>query len=137
MTHLKVFFIALVCLAVIDFLWIGIIANSMYMTGLADLARIEDGKIKPVMWAAVLVYLVLALGLALFVLPQISADDSWLKALGYGAMLGFVVYGVYDMTNLSTLAKWPVYLSLIDWIWGCVLCGSVSLITRLLRDLVS
>jgi uncharacterized membrane protein len=39
-------------------------------------------------------------------------------AAAYGALLGFVVYGVYDFTNLATLRHYPVKLAIVDVAWG-------------------
>ena len=40
--------------------------------------------------------------------------------LADGAMLGLVVYGVYDFTNYSTLRQWPLVLAFADVAWGVV-----------------
>jgi hypothetical protein len=37
---------------------------------------------------------------------------------GYGALFGFCVYSVYDLTNFSTLAQYPLALALVDTAWG-------------------
>jgi uncharacterized membrane protein len=34
-----------------------------------------------------------------------------------------LVYGVYDMTNMSTLENWSVRMVWVDICWGCFLCG--------------
>ena len=60
------------------------------------------------------------LGLAL---PR--ATDLGSAALA-GAGLGLVVYGVYDLTNLSTLAAWPVAVTVADIVWGIVATAAVS-----------
>nr|WP_290768651.1 DUF2177 family protein [Halanaerobium sp.] len=58
--------------------------------------------------------------------------SSWQYALGVGAFFGFITYATYDMTNLATIKDWPVMITVIDIIWGSVLCGLTSLITYLL-----
>jgi uncharacterized membrane protein len=59
--------------------------------------------------------------------PALLAQD-WKLALGLGALLGFVAYSTYDLTNLSTLKGFPVKLVIVDLIWGTVLTASVSVI---------
>ncbi len=49
-------------------------------------------------------------------------------ALWRGALFGFVAYATYDLTNLSTLANWPVNITIIDMIWGTVLNSVVSVV---------
>jgi uncharacterized membrane protein len=40
-----------------------------------------------------------------------------------GALFGFVAYATYDLTNLATLRDWPVWLAVMDMVWGAVLSG--------------
>ena len=49
-------------------------------------------------------------------------------ALWRGALFGFVAYATYDLTNLSTLANWPVNITIIDMIWGTVLNSVVAVV---------
>ena len=44
----------------------------------------------------------------------------------FGAVLGLVVYGVYDLTNYSTLAQWPAMVTLADLVWGTFACGVIA-----------
>ena len=72
---------------------------------------------------AVLVYLLLAVGIITFVLPRAPTVSTAAK---YGALFGIVTYGVYDLTNLATLAAWTVPFVVVDMAWGTVLCAIVS-----------
>jgi uncharacterized membrane protein len=65
------------------------------------------------------------------VLPAVSAGD-WKVALGLGALLGFVAYATYDLTNLATLKQWPVKIVIIDLIWGTLLTAAVATLTYLI-----
>ena len=41
-----------------------------------------------------------------------------------GALFGFIVYGVYGLTNWLILTDWSISMLLADWIWGaCFLFG--------------
>lgn len=131
---LKLFFIAIVTVVVIDYIWLGFIMKGFYMDQFAELARKVDGEFKPVMWAAGIVYLLLGIGLVGFVLPRIDPQDSWLIVFGWGALFGLIVYGVYDMTNHATLYRWPMALMAVDMTWGAVVCGLTTVITKAARD---
>jgi len=61
------------------------------------------------------------------VIPRASTISS---AAGYGAMLGLVVYGVYDFTNYSTLRQWPFVLVLVDVAWGMVASAACAAVVR-------
>jgi len=40
------------------------------------------------------------------------------KSAFYGAMAGFVIYGVYNSTMLATLSEYPMSLAVVDTLWG-------------------
>jgi uncharacterized membrane protein len=74
--------------------------------------------------AAMIVYCAIAIGIMCFVLPK--ANGNYMLALVWGALFGAVTYGIYDFTNFSVLANWPLKITLIDFIWGMVLCSLTS-----------
>ena len=67
-------------------------------------------------------------GLVLFVRPLVAGSLAPWQVLGWGATFGLVLYGVYDLTNLSILDKWSLKMTLADIAWGMVLCGTMSVI---------
>lgn len=113
------------CLAV-DLLWLGVVMNGFYSRELGDLIRRNGTSMAPRWPAAFLVYLLIPVGIVLFVRPLLNADSSLWNACAWGALFGLVVYGVYDLTNLAVLEKWTLRMTLADIAWGCVLCGSMS-----------
>jgi uncharacterized membrane protein len=67
-------------------------------------------------------YLCLILGLNYFViLKQGSLQDAF--------VLGFVMYGVYDATNMALLKKWLPDLALMDTLWGAILMTATTYFT--------
>ena len=63
----------------------------------------------------------------IFVILPAVEQQSYMKALIYGALFGFFTYATYDLTNLATLKDWPLPIVFIDIIWGAFLTASVSL----------
>lgn len=53
----------------------------------------------------------------------VEPSTDWKAAAGRGALLGAAMYGVYDMTNYATLAKYPLSFALTDMAWGTFLCA--------------
>lgn len=100
---------------VLDGLWLGLLMKTFYRDQLAPIARMANGGFAPNWTAALVVYLALGAGIALFVAPRAATAAS---AAGYGALFGLVVYGVYDFTNYSTLRHWPLTLAVVDVAWG-------------------
>lgn len=116
-----------VIFALIDAVWLSLVANKFYKSQIGELLLK-----KPNFVAAVLFYIIFLIGLVVFVLnPALSAQD-WTWALGLGALFGFVTYATYDLTNLSTLKGFPVKLVVVDMAWGMFVTAAVSVSSYLL-----
>lgn len=131
---LKAFAILFISFILLDLVWLGFIAKPFYMAQFSKIGRIEDGEFKIVYWAGAMVYVLMSIGLIYFVLPRIGVEDSLLVVFGKGALMGFCMYGIYDMTNYATLKDWTIPLSVVDMAWGTVLCGAVTSIYKILAD---
>ena len=119
---MKVYFVgyiaALVALVVLDALWLGAMSRDFYKVRLGQLLLGQ-----PNWYAAILFYLVHALGIVAFAVPLAG---SWVSAALFGALFGFCVYGAYDLTNLATLRGWPLTVSLVDLAWGAVVTAAAT-----------
>ncbi len=114
---------------VLDGVWLGVLMKNFYRDQLAPIVRLADGGIAPNWPAAIVVYALLGTGIALFVIPRAPSASL---AAGYGALFGFVVYGVYDFTNYSTLRQWPFVLTLADVAWGAVASAAAAVAVRMM-----
>lgn len=111
-------------MGVLDFVWLGFIAKNLYYG--------EMGKIlleKPNMLAAGLFYLVYVVGVVVLVVNPALEKGSWQHALGYGALLGFVAYATYDLTNLATLKGFSTKVVIVDLLWGAFITAAVATLT--------
>lgn len=109
------YFATLVVFAAIDAIWLTQVGPSLYRPVLGDLLAE-----KPRLGAAVVFYLIFIAGIVYFaVLPGLSL--GWQKAMLNGAVLGFVAYATYDLTNQATLAVWATRLTVLDMAWGTFL----------------
>ncbi|MBS0546282.1 MAG: DUF2177 family protein [Proteobacteria bacterium] len=104
---------ALLALAVLDALWLGLISREFYKARLGQLLLEQ-----PVWSIALLFYLIHAVGMMVFPVPMALSGGTWLTAALYGALFGFFAYSAYDITNLATLRGWPFAVSLVDLAWG-------------------
>ncbi len=127
MNFIKLYLISLPIFSLIDLLFVGVIARDFYKEQIGHLMAPE------IRWGAVFFfYLFYLFGLVFFaVLPSIR-EKSWIQALLYGALFGFICYSTYDLTNLATLVKWPIKMVYYDLIWGALISGTVSVITYLI-----
>lgn len=125
MQQAKLFGIVLLLFLLIDLLWLGVLMKDFYSRELGEMARRQGGSLAPRWGAAILVYLLIPGGLVLFVRPQCIAAPWW-QVFAWGAVYGLVVYGVYDLTNLSVLDRWSVRMTLADIAWGTMLCATLA-----------
>lgn len=64
---------------------------------------------------AVFVYVLFAVALVFVALkPAASLKDAAVR----GALVGAVMYGFYDATNLATLTGWTWNMAIVDTLWG-------------------
>jgi len=107
----------------IDAVWLTVMSGRFYKPQLGALMREQ-----PNLAVALLFYVFYVVGvIVLAVMPGVEAG-SVLKAAGYGAILGFVAYGTYDFTNLSTIKDWPVIVTVVDLVWGTTLTAIMATI---------
>jgi uncharacterized membrane protein len=125
---IKLAAIGAVAFMVLDGVWLGLLMKQYYREQLAPIVRLADGGIAPNWPAAIVVYVLLGTGIALFVVPRAPTVSS---AAAFGALFGLVVYGVYDFTNYSTLRQWPFALTLADTAWGTLASAAAAVVVRM------
>jgi uncharacterized membrane protein len=94
-------------LVAIDFAYLSVIKG--YYT--RQIVAVQGSPMTVNLFGAVVTYVFLIFGLNYFIIrPGRSAQDAFL--------LGLVVYGVYDFTNLALFSKWQLLTAVIDTLWG-------------------
>jgi len=66
-------------------------------------------------------YLFYVAGLLIFVSLPALKSGAPVQALVFGALLGLMCYGTYEMTNYATLADWSWKQVIVDGLWGTCL----------------
>jgi len=117
---------ALVALIALDLLWLGVIAKRLYVE---QLGNIMSDPIR--IWPAVLFYVLFAFGLLVFVVAPALSQNSFMHAVLYGALFGFMAYMTYELVNASVIRDWPLLLIPVDIVWGTILGAVVSAISFL------
>lgn len=132
MKLIALFLVTVISVFILDMIWLGVIAKNTYDQNIGMLLRKSGEVMTPVWWSAAVVYVCIALGILFFVLPKANGDYT--VALTAGALLGVVTYGIYDFTNYSILANWPLKITFIDFFWGIVLCSLSSLFATFVQN---
>jgi uncharacterized membrane protein len=105
----------------LDGIWLGLVARDFYGAALGGLI---SGEVDFV--AAGLFYIGYVGGITFLAVRPAFHKGAWRTAALNGAVLGVVAYGAYDLTNLATIAGWPVAMSIVDMVWGGVLSAVVA-----------
>jgi uncharacterized membrane protein len=129
---LAVYSLTLGVLLALDAVWLGAVARGVYARELGHLMA------PSVRWGAAAAFYLLYVAGVLVLVVAPARDAGVLAAAGRGALFGLVAYATYDLTNLATLAGWPLAVTVIDLAWGAVLTAAVAtagwwLARRLLR----
>ncbi|WP_289296998.1 DUF2177 family protein [uncultured Reyranella sp.] len=120
------YLVALVVLAIVDGIWLGVVSREFYKARLGHMLLDQ-----PIWSVAILFYLIHAAGIAVFAVPPALSAGTWTSALLYGGLFGFCVYAAYDITNLATLRGWPMAVSAVDLAWGAVATAVTTFVTYL------
>ena len=130
MNQLLIYFITIITFIIVD---------APYLYTNADLYKnrtlaISGKDYTKRYYSAVVVYLALALGIYVLVLPRIrsSSSVSWKDRLQdsimYGGAFGLASYATFDFTMHFMFEKWDLGVSIMDSVWGGVLCSIVTFI---------
>ena len=109
-------------LVAIDFAYLSMIKG--YYT--RQIVAVQGSPMVINLFGAIVTYVFLIFGLNYFIIrPGRSAQDAFL--------LGLVVYGVYDFTNLALFSKWQLFTAVTDTLWG----GALFYLTTMLVQTVA
>ena len=98
---------------IIDVIWLSFSVKSFYRPNIGHLLLDT-----PVMWAAILFYLIYVIGLGVVIIePSLNYQDTQ-KFLIKAFMFGLVAYGTYNLTNMATIKGWSPNVVFVDMIWG-------------------
>jgi uncharacterized membrane protein len=117
--YLIAYVVTAVAFLAIDSVWLSNMANVLYRPVMGDMLA-PGFRLAP----AVVFYVIFVFGLVFFaVKPGLLAGSSTVT-LVHGALLGFVAYATYDLTNQATLKNWSWTLTIADVVWGTFLSAA-------------
>jgi uncharacterized membrane protein len=97
----------------LDATWLSTMSSRIYKPVMGEAMRPS-----PDFGAAGVFYLIYVSAIAFFAVAPALEKESLSKALINGALLGFVAYATYDLSNQATLKFWELKLTLVDMTWG-------------------
>lgn len=126
-TYFAAYLFTLVAFLVIDFIWLSTMASRLYRPAIGDLLA-ENFRLAP----AIVFYLIYAAGLTFLAVRPAFQTGEWTTALLYGAVVGFMAYATYDLTNQATLKSWSTTLTVADLLWGTFVSAAAATIGYLI-----
>ena len=103
------FLFASIIFLIIDVLWLSYSVKVFYRPQLGTL--LLD---KPILWAAILFYLIYMFGLMIIIIQPALEKESIFHAFWTGIIFGVVAYGTYNFTNMATVKNWSPYVVFVD-----------------------
>ena len=118
--------VSAVVLVGVDFFYLS--STSKFFNNIVK--NIQGKEIQFKMLGAVICYVFLVLGLNYFVLldRKLGKKEKIFKAF----MLGLIIYGVFESTNLAIFTNWTLDALLLDTLWGSILFSITTYITIIL-----
>lgn len=86
---------------------------------------IQGSQLEMRILPAIGVYILLSFALHYFVIMQS-------RTVYDAALLGLVIYGVFDLTNAALFKKYKVLPALIDMVWGAILFAASAFVVKTL-----
>ena len=124
MMHIDYLLTAII-LVILDGVYLRLIQNFFNK----QIKSVQGTDIKINYTAAAITYIFLIFGLNYFIIQKH-------KSVKDAALLGLVIYAVYEFTNLSLLKNWSVLTVLIDTTWGAVLFAITTAIVYKIKRLI-
>jgi len=95
----------------LDMIYLNLIAKSMYTEVVNNIQKsVINVRILP----AIITYLIMTFALYYFIISQNKSEND-------AFILGFVIYGVFDFTNMAIFENYTLNVAIIDTLWGSIL----------------
>jgi len=109
----------------LDQIWFKISLNKFYLPVLNNINKNNNFKFR--LLPGIFVWFIIAVYISIYQ-SLMYENLNYLSSLLFGLFSGFVIYSVYNFTNLATINNYTLSLSLIDTLWGTFLVGITSLL---------
>ena len=114
--------ISAIVFVTIDFFYLNLMKS--YFAN--QIKKIQNKTMTINVLGVLLCYIFLIFGINYFIIkPKRSVQDAFL--------LGLIIYGVYETTNLATFSDWSLFMVIMDTLWGGVLFALTTYIVSLVR----
>lgn len=128
MEVLKIFCVYVVwflTLLILDYIWLWFVTKDFIIREFWNLISLDNnGSIKINLKAWILAWIIISAMIVTFV--TLKYNTIW-EIILYGALLWFMSYAMYDLTNLAFLNNYSVKFTLVDIAWWTFACSIVAI----------
>jgi len=118
MTLIIAWFSTAIAFGIADAIWLSQVGPRLYRPLIGELLA------PAVNWpAAIVFYAIYVSGLVYFAVAPALEKQSLAAAVINGAVMGFIAYATYDLTNHATMKVWDLKVTLFDMAWGTFASG--------------
>lgn len=125
---------------IINIIYIAIIMlviDSIYLTLIKgflnkQIKTIQGSDIKLNYLGTAICYPIMIFGLYYFIIKNKKNYKNNYQIVRDAVIFGWIIYGVYESTNLAVFKKWDLKTVLVDGIWGGILFGLTTYIYLLI-----
>lgn len=115
------YIITIIVVLIADFIWLYLNRNNYNSL----VKKVQGTTIQLNFIGGALSYLFIISGLFLFSIPMITNEYNknkkqslFLLSIMYGGVLGLIIYGVFNTTNMAIFKNYDVSVAIMDTIWG-------------------
>ena len=109
----------------IDFIYLNLIKGYFGH----QIQRIQGTPMKINLFGVIICYIFLIIGINYFIIKENrSIQDAFL--------LGLIIYGTFDFTNLALFDNWSIFTSIIDALWGGILFASTTFAVKKINKII-
>lgn len=104
---------------IFDIIWLSINKHHYFL----QIQKVQnDSIIRINTYGAFLSYVCIIIGLLYYSVPLAKQHGkTFSSALRYGGLLGFVIYGVFNFTNMAIYKDYDMWTGMKDTLWGITL----------------
>ena len=115
----------IVFVMIIDYIWLTLNKHRYNML----VTTIQGKSIQINTVGAILSYVCVILTLIFFAIPKVEQQSStnkhplnlFFNSLVWGGGLGFLIYGVFNFTNIAIFKNYNIKIAALDTLWGTIL----------------
>mgnify|MGYP006163874233 CR=1 FL=1 len=134
---IREYIIVFVIMGIIDAIFLKFMVNYAWKDMIKD---IQISVFNPNMKYLIIPYILMTLAIVIYVLPQIKRNSVLKDSILYGGLLGLIIYGVFDFTNLILFTRYKLSVGMGDMLWGGILFTIVTFLSKssllFLKDLI-